>query len=76
MRSIFYLAFTALAAVVAAQSTDNAFNNPAGGYQFAAGRPTQLSWAPSTDGTVTLKLQKGDNTTPSDGIIIAGTYYI
>ncbi|PGH00398.1 hypothetical protein GX51_05806 [Blastomyces parvus] len=80
MRSIFYLALSALAAVVAAQSTDNAFNNPPGGFQFAAGKPTKLSWTPTTEGTVTLKLQKGENTTPADGIVIAagipnsGTY--
>ncbi|OJD09362.1 hypothetical protein ACJ73_10379 [Blastomyces percursus] len=76
MRSIIYLAVTAFAAVVAAQSHDNPFNNPPGGYQFVVGMPTELSWEPSTAGTVTLKLQKGRNTTPSDGIIIGGAYYI
>ncbi|PGH35213.1 hypothetical protein GX50_01909 [[Emmonsia] crescens] len=72
MRSAIYLAIGAFAAFAAAQgSTENAFLNPPGGYQFAAGKPTELSWTPSTDGTVTLKLQKGENTTPQDGIVIA-----
>ncbi|KAK2795539.1 hypothetical protein FQN50_009723 [Emmonsiellopsis sp. PD_5] len=80
MRSIIYLAVSALAAVVAAQ--DNAFNVPKGGYQFEAGKPTTLSWEPSTDGTVSLRLQKGDGTsfTPGSGMVIvenipnSGTY--
>lgn len=77
MRSAIYLAIGAFAAFAAAQgSTENAFLNPPGGYQFAAGKPTELSWTPSTDGTVTLKLQKGENTTPQDGIVIAGMLYI
>ncbi|PGH09623.1 hypothetical protein AJ79_05679 [Helicocarpus griseus UAMH5409] len=72
MRSILYLAVSAFAAFAAAQSgRDNAFNIPKDGYHFAAGKPTQLSWEPTTEGTVTLKLQKGQNTTPQDGIIIA-----
>ncbi|KAK2775278.1 hypothetical protein FQN53_003258 [Emmonsiellopsis sp. PD_33] len=70
MRSIIYLAVSALAAVVAAQ--DNAFNVPKGGYEFEAGKPTSLSWEPSTDGTVSLRLQKGDGTsfTAGSGMVI------
>jgi hypothetical protein len=67
MRSIFYLAISALAAVAAAQ---NPFSHPEGGFDFEAGKPTTIAWEPTTGGTVTIKLQKGDDITPNSGIII------
>lgn len=70
MRSIIFLAFSALAAVVAAQTNANPFNIPASGYQFTAGKPTTLSWDPTTGGTVTLKLQWGSVFTPDSGSTI------
>ncbi|RHZ72609.1 hypothetical protein CDV55_105915 [Aspergillus turcosus] len=70
MRSIIFLAFSALAAVVAAQTNANPFNIPASGYQFTAGEPTTLSWDPTTGGTVTLKLQWGSVFTPNSGSTI------
>ncbi|OAX78793.1 hypothetical protein ACJ72_06894 [Emergomyces africanus] len=67
-----YFAISLFAVFVAAQkSLENAFNVPPGGYNFAAGKTTLLSWNPSTEGPVTLKLQKGSDITPSSGIIIA-----
>ncbi|OJD10718.1 hypothetical protein AJ78_08346 [Emergomyces pasteurianus Ep9510] len=72
MRSVIFVAISAFAAFVAAQSSlENPFKVPAGGYNFNAGKPTTVTWDPTTDGTVTLKLQKGSNITPSSGIILA-----
>ena len=69
-----YIAASAFAAVVSAQvgGTENPFNVPQGGYEFNAGEPTTLQWDPTTDGTVTIKLQYGDEITPDSGIILAG----
>ncbi|EGE86931.2 hypothetical protein BDDG_09882 [Blastomyces dermatitidis ATCC 18188] len=72
MRSIIYLAVTAFAAVVAAQSNGNPFNVPSDGYQFVAGKPTTVTWEPTTPGTVSLRLQMGANVTPQDGIPLGG----
>ena len=69
MRSIFYLVLSAF--VLLATAADNAFNVPPGGYKFTAGLPTTLTWKPSTDGTVTLKLHKGSDITPESGIVLA-----
>lgn len=71
MRSALYLVLAACAALAAAQ-TANPFNNPPGGYNFKAGTPTNLSWKPTSQGTVTLKLQSGGQIDPSTGITIAG----
>ena len=71
MRSVVYLALAAFAALAAAQ-TANPFNNPPGGYSFKAGAPTNLSWKPTTKGTVTLKLQSGGQINPASGTTIAG----
>lgn len=69
-----YIAASAFAAVVSAQvgGTENPFNVPEGGYEFNAGEPTVLQWDPTTDGTVTIKLQYGDDITPDTGIILVG----
>lgn len=71
MRSSIYVAVSAFAALVAAQ-TDNPFNVPSGGYDFTSGEPTTIKWTPTTDSTVTLKLQVGTNIRPDSGEIIAG----
>ncbi|KMU90217.1 hypothetical protein CIHG_08027 [Coccidioides immitis H538.4] len=70
MRSPIVIALGVLAAVAAA-ARENPFNNPSGGYRFAANMPTTLSWEPTTDGTVTLKLQKAGAINPTSGITIA-----
>ncbi|GKZ32769.1 hypothetical protein AbraIFM66950_002388 [Aspergillus brasiliensis] len=71
MRSIFYLALSAIATLAAA--SDNPFNIPEGGYTFTAGSPTTLTWDPTTNGTVTLRLQWGAVFTTSSGELIAGS---
>ncbi|KAL2869968.1 GPI anchored serine-threonine rich family protein [Aspergillus lucknowensis] len=71
MRSVFFLALSAVATLVAAR--DNAFNIPREGYEFSAGKPTKLSWDPSTEGTVTLKLQWGGAFDSSTGTTIASS---
>lgn len=71
MRSFTFFAAAALAAVASAASTENAFNNPEGGYKFTAGKSTTLKWSPDTDGTVSLRLQTGKTTTSTSGTEIA-----
>ncbi|KAK2861432.1 hypothetical protein FQN49_004211, partial [Arthroderma sp. PD_2] len=61
MRSVLYLALAAV---------ENAFQVPPGGYDFTAGKPTTLTWAPSTEGTVTIKLQMTRDITPGSGIVL------
>ncbi|KAJ5204128.1 uncharacterized protein N7498_005007 [Penicillium cinerascens] len=71
MRAFICLAVSALAAVVAANSTANPFQNPPGGYTFTVGQATTLVWRPTTPGTVSLRLQHGELTTSTDGTAIA-----
>lgn len=73
MRSNFYLAISTFATLAAADNP-NAFNIPKGGYQFEVGEPTTLKWNPTTDGTVSLKLQSGEVSTPESGSTIACEY--
>lgn len=72
MRSVLYLALSALAAVAVADKP-NPFNIPNQGYTFTVGEPTTLSWSPNTEGTVTLKLLTGAVTNPKDGTTIASS---
>ncbi|OJJ63187.1 hypothetical protein ASPSYDRAFT_86829 [Aspergillus sydowii CBS 593.65] len=69
MRSVFFLALGAIATLAAAR--ENAFNIPKDGYEFTAGESTTLTWAPSTEGTVSLKLQRGDTFDSTTGTTIA-----
>ncbi|KNG87865.1 GPI anchored protein, partial [Aspergillus nomiae NRRL 13137] len=71
MRSIFYLTLSAMASLAAAATGANPFNIPAEGYSFEAGEPTTLSWKPTTEGTVSLKLQWGAVLTANTGTTIA-----
>ncbi|KAL4888688.1 Ser-Thr-rich glycosyl-phosphatidyl-inositol-anchored membrane family-domain-containing protein [Aspergillus ambiguus] len=66
-----YLTLSAFAALAAAADNANPFNIPNGGYSFTAGKPTTLTWKPTTDGTVTLRLQWGSVMTPESGSVIA-----
>ncbi|PYI06223.1 hypothetical protein BO78DRAFT_369384 [Aspergillus sclerotiicarbonarius CBS 121057] len=68
MRSMIYLALSALATL--ATATQNPFNVPDGGYEFDAGSPTTLIWDPTTSGTVTLRLQWGAVFTTTTGDLI------
>ncbi|KAJ5247009.1 cell wall protein [Penicillium chermesinum] len=65
------VAAVAFSALVAANNEANAFNNPPGGYQFTAGKPTTLTWNPDTTGSVSLRLQSGSVSTPNSGDVIA-----
>ncbi|KAI9367363.1 Ser-Thr-rich glycosyl-phosphatidyl-inositol-anchored membrane family-domain-containing protein [Aspergillus egyptiacus] len=71
MRSVFYFALSAIATLVAAQ--ENPFNIPPSGYEFTAGEPTTLNWEPTTDGTVTLKLQWGQTFTQDSGTVLVSS---
>ncbi|KAE8408783.1 Ser-Thr-rich glycosyl-phosphatidyl-inositol-anchored membrane family-domain-containing protein [Aspergillus pseudonomiae] len=71
MRSIFYLTLSAMASLAAAATGANPFNIPAEGYSFEAGEPTTLTWKPTTEGTVSLKLQWGAVMTANTGTTIA-----
>ncbi|KAJ5612638.1 cell wall protein [Penicillium lagena] len=81
MRAVISTATALFAALATAQSSDNSFNNPAGGYKFTAGQTTTLTWEADTPGTVSLLLQQaGGVTTAESGMAIAsniansGTY--
>ncbi|KAK1139100.1 hypothetical protein N8T08_001286 [Aspergillus melleus] len=72
MRSVFFLTLSAIATLAAAASEKaNPFNIPKDGYSFKTGEPTTLTWAPTTEGTVTLRLQWGGVLTPNSGTAIA-----
>ncbi|KAE8372367.1 Ser-Thr-rich glycosyl-phosphatidyl-inositol-anchored membrane family-domain-containing protein [Aspergillus bertholletiae] len=71
MRSIFYLTLSAMASLAAAATGANPFNIPREGYSFEAGKPTTLSWDPTTSGTITLRLQWGAVMTSNTGTTIA-----
>lgn len=63
--------FALITAAVAQQgSGDNAFKIPPGGIAFTAGQPATISWTPSTQGTVTLKLREGAASALNPGTVI------
>jgi len=68
MRFTFTLLIGALASLASAQ---NAFNIPEGGLSMTVGVPTTLSWAPTTQGTVSLLLRSGPDVNLNPGIVIA-----
>jgi Ser-Thr-rich glycosyl-phosphatidyl-inositol-anchored membrane family len=61
----------ALGLFAALASAQNAFIVPTSGTVYAAGDSTTLEWDPTTNGTVSLRLQWGTTTTASDGVAIA-----
>ncbi|KAK4957219.1 hypothetical protein LTR10_005178 [Elasticomyces elasticus] len=56
-----------------AQSAANPFNIPNGGYSVTAGSPTDLTWKPTTSGTVTLILRSGPSSNLIAGTVIASS---
>ncbi|KAK5691545.1 hypothetical protein LTR97_011538 [Elasticomyces elasticus] len=56
-----------------AQSAANPFNVPNGGYSVTAGSPTDLTWKPTTSGTVTLILRSGPSSNLIAGTVIASS---
>lgn len=67
----FIIVTSLLAALVAAKSTNNDFNNPAGGYTFTAGDSTTVTWDHKSGSTISLRLQSGSVTTATSGTAIA-----
>lgn len=64
--------FALVCAVLAQQPNGpNAFNNPVG-FSLTAGKPTTITWNPTTPGTVTLKLRSGANSDLNQGTVIEG----
>ncbi|KAI9769682.1 MAG: hypothetical protein M1840_003919 [Geoglossum simile] len=62
----------ALAALASAQSNSaNSFNIPPSGLSFVAGTPAQISWTPTSSGTVTILLLQGDSRSLVGGTPIA-----
>ncbi|KAI7535502.1 hypothetical protein KC331_g11997 [Hortaea werneckii] len=49
----------------------NAFNIPEAGLSATGGQPLDLSWDPTTDGTVTLVLRSGSSNNLNEGTVIA-----
>lgn len=59
--------------VGAALAQQNPFNIPDGGYSgVTAGNSLDLSWSPTTGGTVTLVLRSGDSSDLAAGTEIVG----
>ncbi|MCJ1254455.1 hypothetical protein MMC24_002270 [Lignoscripta atroalba] len=71
MRITLAFVAAALASLATAQSAGpNPFNIPTPGYLLQAGEPTEFTWEPTTDGTVTLQLRTGPNGDLNPGTII------
>lgn len=64
------LALISTPLVVLAQSA-NPFKIPSEGLAAKGGQPLDLSWEPTTDGTVTLILRSGKSDNLAEGTIIA-----
>ncbi|KAI9889142.1 MAG: hypothetical protein M1814_005733 [Vezdaea aestivalis] len=60
-----------LGAILSLAAAQNSFNIPPGGISFTAGQPKELTWTPSTSGTVTLYVRQGDPKALNKGSIIA-----
>ncbi len=60
-----------IGALATLASAQNAFNIPEGGLSMTVGVPTTLSWAPTTQGTVSLFLRSGPEVNLNPGILIA-----
>jgi len=71
---LFITVTSLFAALAAAASTNNDFNNPKGGYSFTAGESTTLTWDHKSGSTVSLRLQSGSVTTANSGTVIACKY--
>ncbi|EEH17505.1 hypothetical protein PABG_00068 [Paracoccidioides brasiliensis Pb03] len=69
MHSIIYLSIGIFAALAVAQN-NNPFEVPSGGYGFGSGSQVTISWKPTTTGPVNILLQSGENTQPSDGVVL------
>lgn len=70
-----YFRFATLVALLSAQlalaANPNPFNVPQGGWTATAGKPLDLSWQPTTSGTVTLVLRNGASNNLNKGVTIA-----
>jgi len=58
-------------AAVALAANPNPFNVPQG-FALTAGKPTTLTWTPTTPGTVTLRLRQGASNNLEAGTVIQG----
>ncbi|EMC93602.1 hypothetical protein BAUCODRAFT_37282 [Baudoinia panamericana UAMH 10762] len=67
------LALSSAASLVSAQS--NPFKVPPGNYVATAGQPLNLTWTPTTQGTVTLVLRSGSSANLFAGTVIACTQW-
>ncbi|KAI4288814.1 MAG: hypothetical protein L6R35_001926 [Caloplaca aegaea] len=66
---LFYIA-TSLFALATAQQRANPFTLPPG-FMITAGEPTTISWDPTTQGTVSIRLRQGASSNLEEGIVIA-----
>ncbi|KAL8654380.1 MAG: hypothetical protein Q9210_001540 [Variospora velana] len=66
---LFYIA-TSLFALAAAQQRANPFTLPPG-FMITAGEPTAITWDPTTQGTVSIRLRQGPSSNLEEGIVIA-----
>ena len=70
------LLFILVTPLVTADKQPNPFNIPAEGYNFTAGHASTITWKPTTEGDVTLRLRSGPTNDLDQGIVIAGTTFI
>lgn len=63
--------FALVSAGLAFAQSPNPFNIPPGGYQTSAGSAVNISWTPTTQGTVSLYLRSGDSAYLNNGTAIA-----
>ena len=76
--SLSTIVVAALATLASAQSAQpngpNPFSIPSSGLSFVAGTPAQISWTPTTSGTVTILLRKGPSGSLDAGTVIASEF--
>lgn len=70
---LLYIA-ASLVALAAAQERANPFTLPPG-FMITAGEPTTITWNPTTQGTVSIRLRQGASSNLEEGTVIACQYH-
>lgn len=67
--SILYIA-SSIVALAAAQEKANPFTLPPG-FMITAGQPATITWDPTTQGTVSIRLREGASSNLEEGTVVA-----
>ncbi|KAL8902617.1 MAG: hypothetical protein Q9207_004544 [Kuettlingeria erythrocarpa] len=67
--SLLYIA-SSVVALAAAQEKANPFTLPPG-FMITAGQPTTITWDPTTQGTVSIRLREGASSNLEEGTVVA-----